>query len=204
MNRINNKPLSLGLTLVALIAICLSVSANDGRAKAMACSACHGPDGNSTLNPEWPNLAGQHADYMVVQLQAFKSGARKNPNMNGMAASLSDQDMIDIAAFFSGQALKIPSSDAAQSAAGADLYRGGNKETGVPACMACHAPNGAGNPAAGYPALRGQHAKYTSLQLEAYRAQERTTDPKEIMRTIAARLSSDEIDSVAKFIEGLH
>ena len=124
--------------------------------------------------------------------------------MNGMAASLSDQDMIDIAAYFSGQSIKISSIDAAQAVPGAALYRGGNKATGVPACMACHAPNGAGNPGANYPALRGQRAKYTVLQLQAYESGARSTDPKEIMRTIASRLSAEEIESVAKYIEGLH
>ena len=198
MNHIN-KILWVGLALVATMA-----GADDGKTKALPCTACHGIDGNSTLNPEWPSLAGQHPNYMVAQLQAFKSGARKNPNMNGMAASLSDQDMIDIAAYFSGQSIKISSIDAAQSVPGAALYRGGNKATGVPACMACHAPNGAGNPGANYPALRGQRAKYTVLQLQAYESGARSTDPKEIMRTIASRLSAEEIESVAKYIEGLH
>lgn len=191
--------LCLGMALAAA-----AVTADDGKTKAMPCSACHGIDGNSTLNPEWPNLAGQHANYMVAQLQAFKSGARKNPNMNGMAASLSEQDMVDIAAYYSAQSLKVPSVNAEEAAVGAALYRGGNQETGVPACMACHGPNGAGNPGANYPALRGQHAKYSALQLQAYKSGERSTDPKEIMRSIAARLSAAEIDSVSKFIEGLH
>jgi cytochrome c553 len=204
MNRFNNNFLIPRLAAAALLAICVNTNANDGQTKAMPCTACHGPTGNSTLNPEWPNLAGQHVDYMVAQLQAFKSGARKNPNMNGMAAALSDQDMVEISEFFSGQALNVASTDPTQAAAGAALYRGGNKTTGVPACMACHSPNGAGNPGAGYPALRGQHAKYTLLQLQAYRAQERTTDAKEIMRTIAARMSPEEMENVAKFIEGLH
>lgn len=181
-----------------------AVGADDGKTKAMPCSACHGMDGNSSLNPEWPNLAGQHASYMVAQLQAFKSGARKNPNMNGMAAALSDQDMADISGYFSGQSLNIASVKAEDTVAGATLYRGGNSDTGVPACMACHGPNGAGNPGAGYPAVRGQHAKYSALQLQAYKSGERSTDPKEIMRTIAARLSAEEIENVARFMEGLH
>ncbi|MSR13972.1 MAG: cytochrome c4 [Gammaproteobacteria bacterium] len=204
MNRFKKKFLMTLLTTAALMSVCLSPHANDGRTKALPCTACHGPDGNSTLNREWPNLAGQHVDYMVAQLQAYKTGVRKNPNMNGMAAALSDQDMLEIAEFFSGQALNIASTDPTQSAAGGALYRGGNKQTDVPACMACHSPNGAGNPGAGYPALRGQHAKYTVLQLQAYRSQDRTTDAKEIMRTIASRMSTEEIENVAKFIEGLH
>jgi len=193
------KILCLGMALMAA-----AVTAEDGKTKAMPCSACHGMDGNSGVNPEWPNLAGQHTGYLVAQLQAFKSGARKNPNMNGMAAALSDQDMADIAAYFSGQSLKISSVKPEETVIGAALYRGGNSETGVPACMACHGPNGAGNPGAGYPAVRGQHAQYSALQLKAYKSGERATDPKEIMRTIAARLSAEEIESVAKFMHGLH
>lgn len=191
--------------LLGLLLVGVGANANDGgKAKAMPCTACHGVDGNSTLNPEWPNLAGQHQHYLVTQLQAFKSGVRKNPNMSGMVATLTDEDMAEIADFFSNQSVKVQSIDAAVATAGATLYRGGNKATGVPACMACHGPNGAGNPAAVFPALRGQHAKYTVNQLTAYRNAERTTDPKEIMRTIAARMTPVEIDSVAKFIEGLH
>lgn len=194
------------LFLGSLISVALTAPgfADDGRAKAQPCGACHGPDGNSTINPEWPNLSGQHANYIVQQLQAFKSGARKNPNMTAMAAPLSDQDMTDLGAYFSKQALKIESVDAATISEGQALYRGGNKETGVPACMACHGPDGAGNPAAAYPALRGQHAPYTVLQLKAYRSRERTSDPKEIMRTIAAKLTDQEIENVAKYISGLH
>jgi cytochrome c553 len=204
MNQLNKKLLGGILATTVLLSAGTNTLADDGQSKAMPCTACHGPDGNSTMNPEWPNLAGQHSEYLVTQLQAFKSGTRKNPNMSGMAAALTDQDMIDIAEFFAGQALKIPSTDATGTALGAALYRGGNKETGVPACMACHSPNGAGIAGAGFPALRGQHAKYTLLQLQAYRAQERTTDPKEIMRTIAARLTPEEMESVAKYVEGLH
>lgn len=177
--------------------------AQDAKTKAVTCSACHGPDGNS-VNPEWPNLAGQHVGYLVAQLKAFKSGSRKNVNMNAMAAPLSDQDMSDIAAYFSAQTLKVASVDAAAAAEGGKLYRGGNAATGVPACMACHGPNGAGNAAANFPALRGQHAKYTSLQLNAYKTGERSTDAKEIMRTIASRMTAAEIEAVARHIEGLH
>lgn len=177
--------------------------AQDAKTKAAACGACHGPDGNS-VNPEWPNLAGQHPGYLVAQLQAFKGNVRKNANMNAMAAPLSDQDMIDISGYFSSQALKVPSVDAAATAEGAKLYRGGNAASGVPACMACHGPNGAGNAAANYPALRGQHAKYTSIQLTAYKNGERVTDQKEIMRSIASRMTAAEIEAVSQFIQGLH
>lgn len=177
--------------------------AQDAKTKAATCGACHGPDGNS-VNPEWPNLAGQHPVYIVAQLQAFKDNVRKNVNMNAMAAPLSEQDMIDLAGYFASQTLKVPSVDAEAAAPGGKLYRGGNAASGVPACMACHGPNGAGNAAANYPALRGQHAKYTAIQLAAYKSGERATDQKAIMRSIAARMTAEEIEAVSKFIEGLH
>jgi len=183
--------------------LCASALAQDAKTKAATCMACHGPDGNS-VNPEWPSLAGQHASYLVAQLHAFKSGTRKNINMNAMVAGLSDQDMIDIAGYFSAQPIKVASIDATAAATGVGLYRGGNPTTGVPACMACHGPDGAGNPAAQVPALRGQHAKYTTLQLAAYKSGERSTDRAAIMRTIAGRLSEQEAAQVAAFIEGLH
>lgn len=177
--------------------------AQDAKTKAATCGACHGPDGNS-VNPEWPNLAGQHPGYIVAQLQAFKGNVRKNVNMNAMAAPLSDQDMTDLAGYFASQTLKVPSVDDEAASAGAKIYRGGNPVTGVPACMACHGPSGAGNAAANYPAVRGQHAKYTTLQLNAYKSGERATDPKAIMRSIAARMTAEEIDAVSRFMEGLH
>lgn len=195
-----SKIVFVGLALLSVAAL-----AGDGKTKAMACGACHGMDGNSVTNPEWPNLAGQHASYLVEQLKAFKAGTRKNINMNAMAAPLSEEDMVDIADYFSTQTLNIASVDAAGTELGAKLYRGGNAATGVPACMACHGPNGAGNPGAKYPALRGQHAAYTTLQLKAYKSGERANGAAAaIMATIAARLSPEEIESVSKFLQGLH
>jgi cytochrome c553 len=181
----------------------LGASAQDAKTKAAACGACHGPDGNS-VNPDWPKLAGQHPDYIVTQLEYFKSGQRKNVNMNAMAAPLSPEDMADIAAYFSSQTLKIGSVDAASAAPGGGLYRGGNKASGVPACMACHGPNGAGNPAAKMPSLRGQHAKYTVTQLLAYKSGERAAGQASMMATIASRLTAQEIEQVAAYLEGLH
>jgi cytochrome c553 len=191
--------------LIFSLALSASVGANaqDAKTKAAACGACHGPDGNS-VNPDWPKLAGQHPDYIVTQLEYFKSGQRKNVNMNAMAAPLSPEDMADVAAYFSSQTLKIGSVDAATAAAGAGLYRGGNKTSGVPACMACHGPNGAGNPAAKMPSLRGQHAKYTTTQLLAYKNGERAAGQASIMATIASRLTAQEIEQVAAYLEGLH
>lgn len=177
--------------------------AEQGRQKSQTCAACHGPDGNST-NPAWPNLAGQHASYIVNQLKAFQNGERKNPQMSPMAVGLSEADMADLAAYYASQIVKIGAADPEAIDIGEKLYRAGNPTTGTPACMACHGPNGAGNPAAGYPALRGQHAEYTMAQLRAYRSGDRRNDAGGIMRAIASRLSEQEIMAVAKYLSGLH
>mgnify|MGYP006158633787 CR=1 FL=1 len=193
---------------VVAVSIVLSIAASDSFSNEIAknqCAACHGPDGNS-INPEWPSLAGQHPQYTVQQLQAFKSGERENPNMSAMVTNLSADDVVAIADYYASQSPKIGSIESDSIAAGEKLYRGGDKDKGIPACMACHGPNGAGNPAANYPALRGQHAKYTTLQLEAYRSGERKTDAerKLMMQLIAAKLSDDEISDVARYINALH
>lgn len=192
--------------IAAFAALCLPVS--DTLSNDIAknqCAACHGADGNS-VNPEWPNLAGQHAKYITAQLRAYKSGERVNPNMSAMVTTLTDDDMVAIGDYYSTLAPKIGQIAAEDIAAGEKLYRGGDKEKGVPACMACHGPNGAGNPAANYPALRGQHAKYTTLQLAAYRSGERKTgaDRKSMMQAIAAKLSDEDIANLAGYINALH
>jgi cytochrome c553 len=191
--------------VVALVSngVAVNAGADEGQQKAAVCAGCHGVDGNSTT-PEWPKLAGQHSGYLVAQLQAFKSGTRKNPMMSPMAANLSDADMAAIAGYFSSQKLQFGEAKPESIEAGQKLYRGGNPATGVPACMACHGPRGAGNPAAGYPALHGQHASYTAIQLKAYRSGERATDTNAVMRTIAARMTDAEIEAVAGFVQGLH
>lgn len=177
--------------------------ANDVATKAATCAACHGADGNS-LNPEWPSLAGQHAGYIAQQLKAFKEGVRENASMAPMVANLSPEDMAELGKHFASLPPKIGSIAAEDIAAGESLYRGGNAESGVPACMACHGPNGAGNPAANYPALRGQHAKYTTIQLNAYKDGTRAGDDKAIMKTIAEKMTESEIESVAKYINALY
>ena len=196
-----------GLTLTAFTAQASSLvegSVEDGKAKALTCTACHGPEGNS-VNPLWPNIAGQNAPYLQAQLKAFKAGERQDPLMTSQAMLLSDEDMADLAVYFEGlpmaaQAVKDPSS----VALGESLYRGGNLETGVAACIACHGPSGDGNPAAKYPALRGHHAAYTAKQLRDYASGARTSDGKtRVMRDIAARLSDDEIAAISSYVQGL-
>ncbi len=179
-------------------------SAEAGKAKAITCVACHGAEGNSA-NALWPNIAGQHAAYTQQQLKAFKDGTRKDPLMTSQAMMLSDQDMADLAVYFEslpGAAQAV--ADASLVARGEALYRGGNTETGASACMACHGPSGRGNPAALYPALQGQHATYTAKQLNAYADGTRETDGKtRMMRDIAERLSKEDIEAVASYVQGL-
>jgi len=199
------------LTLMALAIVGTALSgpaaaagsAEAGQAKSVTCSACHGMDGNS-LNPEWPSLAGQHESYLVKSLQSFKSGARQNVLMSGMALPLTDADMVDLAAYFAAQKRAGGVADPELVSAGERLYRGGNMETGVPACLACHGPTGLGNPAAGWPAIAGQHAAYSAAQLAAYRSKQRATDgDTQMMRNVSAMLTDDEIKAVASYIQGL-
>lgn len=207
----NNKLVSLfamaGLMLAGFQAQAESLvdgSAEAGKAKALTCTACHGAEGHSA-NPLWPNLAGQHAGYIQAQLKAFKDGTRQDPLMSSQAMMLTDEDMANLAVYFeslpaAAQAVANPGSIDRGEAA----FRGGNVENGVAACLACHGPTGRGNPAAGYPALQGQHAAYTAKQLQAYADGTRTTDGKtRMMRDIASKLSKEDIEAVASYIQGL-
>ncbi|HEX7029374.1 MAG TPA: c-type cytochrome [Gammaproteobacteria bacterium] len=181
--------------------------AEAGETKAAVCAACHGPQGNS-VNPIWPKLAGQHAGYLLKQLQAFKLPAEESPRFNAImhtqAQPLGEQDMLDLAAYFSAQAVQPGAADPSLVEAGERIYRGGIPEKAVPACIACHGPAGKGNAAANYPALGGQHAAYVVAQLKLYAAGERRTDPNQMMRNIAAELSEEEMQAVASYVQGLH
>lgn len=196
-------PLSAPLLALAFAAAARADgSAEAGQAKSTPCIACHGVDGNSS-NPQWPNLAGQHAQYIVKQLQAFKSGARKDPLMSPMAAGLSDADMADLAAYFSSQTRKGGETDPSKLALGQRLFRSGDAKVGVPACGACHGPTGEGNPAASWPSIQGQQATYVEKQLKDYRAGTRQTDQNQIMRNIASSMSDEQIAAVASYVQGL-
>ena len=202
------------LAQVAGTAQAAAASADAGAAKAATCTACHGPAGNSA-NPLWPNLAGQNAAYIVGQLKQFKANTRINSQgvMMGMAQTLDDQGMLDVATYFSTQTLNGLEADPSYWQAGQKLYRGGDSERGIPACLACHGPSGRGNPAAGYPALRAQHAQYVIKELTDYAAGKRysTTDKGDsaggansaIMATIAQRLSPDDMRNLASYVQGL-
>jgi cytochrome c553 len=164
------------------------------------CAACHGIDGNSVASAN-PSLAGQHPAYIVAQLKAFKSGARQNPVMLGMASTLSPADMLNVAAYFGTQKAKDhEAADKTQLELGRKLYRGGNPVTHVPACMACHGPNGAGIPDQ-FPRLGGQQSAYVLKQLTDMKAG--TVRKNQTMMDIANRLSDAEMKAVAEYISGL-
>jgi cytochrome c553 len=177
-------------------------NAQNGQTKSAVCVACHGVDGNS-VNPEWPSLAGQHPQYIKRQLEAFQKGTRQNPLMSPIAASLKPEDIEDLAAYFSSQKIKGGETSPDKVSAAQRLYRGGDTVHHIAACEACHGPEGYGNPPASYPSIRGQHATYVAAQLKAYRKGDRSTDPNQMMRNVAANLSDDQIDALASYVQGL-
>ena len=197
---------TLGL-LTILMPYGASLAAGDaaaGKEKSASCAACHGADGNS-VNPEWPKLAGQHEGYIVKQLTYFKDGERVNETMKGMASNLTEQDREDLAAYFSSQKVKIGAADPSLVELGQKIYRSGNATSGIAPCMGCHGPNGAGNPAANYPALRGQNAKYVENQLRGFASGQRHNEnAKKMMQILASRMTDLEIRAVASYIQGLH
>lgn len=211
------------LRLVALLLVGLFAAnvhaagdAAAGKEKSVVCAACHNADGNSSLS-EYPKIAGQGAPYLVKQMQDYKSGAREDAIMAGMVAALSEQDMEDLAAYFASQEVQTGAADPELAEAGERLFRGGNIETGVPACSGCHGPAGTGITAAKFPALAGQHAAYIEEELKAFRAAGRDDldapeyrrndaddeDALGMMQATAARMTDREIRAVASYISGL-
>ena len=174
-----------------------------GKEKSKTCAACHGADGNS-VNPIWPKLAGQHPGYIFKQLKDFHSGARKNVQMTPLVATLTEEDMQDIAAYYSSQKTKIGHASADTLPLGEKIYRAGDASKGLPACMACHGPSGAGNSAAAFPAVSGQHAEYTKIQLLAFRDNKRTNDTNKTMQIVSEKMTTEDINAVANYIQGLH
>lgn len=205
--------LTAHIIAVASVALSLSGAAQASEAKAAkpdlaageakattVCAACHAADGSRGL-PTFPILQGQHPEYLFKQLTEFKEGKRKNSVMNGMAAPLSPEDMRNVSAFYASKKAKEGSAKNKDLVAvGEKIFRGGIAKKGVPACAACHSPNGAGIPAQ-YPRLAGQHADYTKAQLTAFRQGERNNSAQ--MSAIAANLSDKEIEALADYVAGL-
>ena len=183
-----------------------------GATKSATCTGCHGLNGNSA-NPEWPVLAGQNASYLSDQITRFRDGKRTNVLMQPMVSALTDQDIADLAAYYSQQTPTGNEADPSYWKAGEKLFRGGDAKRGIPACLACHGPVGRGNPAAGYPALHTQHAVYTIKQLNDYATEARySKDAKghsqggpnsQMMNTIASRLTAEDRRDLASYIQGM-
>lgn len=189
-----------------------SAAATAGEAKAAVCTACHGVNGNS-VNPEWPNLAGQGSAYIKEQLKLFRAGHRNNLVMYPLAVALTDDDIRDLAAYYSRQTPTGLEADPATVKAGEALYRGGDRARNIPSCASCHGPRGLGMTTAGYPKLRGQHATYTIKALNDYAAEQRYVDVNSgektrsrnghMMTSIAKRLTDEDKAALASYIQGL-
>lgn len=175
----------------------------------LVCVACHGPTGLS-VNPQWPNLAGQHASYLTKQLLDFKKNkARSSELMKPFVMNLSKDDIQQIALFYSNQA--PPSSEKSSVSSkkrsllkrGEQLYKTGDRERHLPACITCHGPTGKGNAHAGFPVLSKQKAAYMILQLQAFKTKQRTNDPSAIMQDISLRMTKTDMEAVSNYIAAL-
>ncbi len=194
--------------------------AKAGQTKAAACAACHGADGNPSI-PMYPRLAGQSERYIARQLALFANGERTSgmaPVMVPFAQALSAQDMRDVGAFFATQKAGAGLADDGLIADGAyegmkfyevgqKLYRSGDAARGIPACLACHGPTGAGNPGPAYPHVGGQQQEYVVRRLQEYKAG--TTTEKDashfnIMAQVAGPLTEQEIQALGSYLQGLH
>jgi len=177
--------------------------AGAGAEKITVCLACHGQDGNMSQLPNVPKIGGQTEKYLLKQMHDIKTGLRAAPLMTGMLNALNDQDMANVAAYYASQPLAQGAAEPEKVALGETLYKAGIAEIGAAACSACHSPNGEGLSSAGYPALSGQDPAYTELQLKAFRSGMRNNDDAQVMRSIAARLSDEEIAALASYVSGL-
>lgn len=204
------KKLALILSLLASCSVWAQGSIEAGKAKSQTCVACHGADGNSLIT-QYPKLAGQHEKYLEKQLKELKLGmtsggkqGRYEPVMGAMAMPLSEEDMADLAAYYAS--LPISSSSTPENVVdeGKVLYTAGNAERGVTACIACHGPRGNGTELSGFPKISGQHADYIKAQLEKFRDGDRNNDMNAMMRDVAKKLTDADIDTLSKYVGGLH
>lgn len=198
------KNLLISLIVSAgLMSVAHAGDADAGKAKAATCGACHGADGNS-LAPTFPKLAGQGERYLNKQIKDIRDGKRQVPEMTAFVAGLSDEDIADLAAYYASQAPTAGGADENLVELGQRIYRAGVEEKGIPACLACHGPAGAGIENAGFPRLAGQHADYTKAQLNKFSMEQRQNDgDTRVMRDIAKRMHATEIEAVASYIQGL-
>jgi cytochrome c553 len=196
------KAVLLGLSSLMAVSITQAADIEAGKAKTLVCAACHGADGNS-VNPIWPRLAGQHASYIAKQLRDFKTMKRMDPTMQGMAATVQDADIDNIAAYFESQKKASANFDKSLLEMGQSIYRGGITETSVAACMSCHSPSGSGNGPAGFPSLKGQHPEYIVTQLQKFKDGARANDSGKMMRGVANRMSDKEMKAVAAYIAAM-
>ncbi|MDX3775515.1 c-type cytochrome [Chromatiaceae bacterium AAb-1] len=184
--------------------------AEAGKAKSAVCAACHGPDGNSPIDM-YPKIGGQHPTYLYKQLKEYKLGmesggtaGRSNAVMFGMIATLSDQDMKDLAAYFGSQKMTAGTTPEEVIERGQQLYRGGDAERGIAACIACHGPRGSGSSLAMFPRIAFQHEAYLKTTLEEFRNGQRANDPNGMMQDIARKLTNEDIEVLSKYLGGLH
>jgi cytochrome c553 len=192
------------------IAVAQSGDAEAGKEKSQVCAACHGPNGESPTDM-YPHLAGQHQKYLLKQLKDFKRASetggeegRNNPIMMGQVASLSEQDMADLAAFYAAKDAPKGETPEDVIAKGEDLFRRGNPDSNMPSCAGCHGPRGNGMGLAAFPDISGQHAAYTKSQLEMFRSGERANDPNEMMQGVTEKMTDEEIELLSKFLSGLY
>lgn len=174
-----------------------------GQTLASQCVACHGEKGQGA-NPIWPKLAGQNANYLYQQMLLFKQGRRQNASMNALMLPLSDQDIADLSAYYAAQTATIGIANKQGLKQGEYLYRGGDYDKKITACIACHGPQGLGNNQANFPSLSGQYPEYLVSQLQAYKMGTRQTDLNSIMRDIASNMSESDMQLVANYLYGLH
>lgn len=204
------KKLALILSLLASCSVWAQGSIEAGKEKSQTCVACHGADGNSQL-AMYPKLAGQHAKYIEKQLRDLKLGmtsggkqGRMDPVMSGMAMPLTEQDMKDLGVYYASLPISHNTTPENVVEAGKVLYTAGDAERGLTACIACHGPRGNGTELSGFPKISGQHADYIKAQLEKFRDGSRSNDMNAMMRDIAKKLTDEDIDTLSKYVGGLH
>lgn len=204
------KKLALILSLLASCSVWAQGSIEAGKAKSQTCVACHGADGNSLIT-QYPKLAGQHEKYLEKQLKDLKLGmtsggkqGRNEPVMGAMAMPLSEQDMADLAAYYASLPISNNSTPENVVDEGKVLYTAGDAERGLTACIACHGPRGNGTELSGFPKISGQHAEYIKLQLEKFRDGSRNNDMNAMMRDVAKKLTDADIETLSKYVGGLH